>query len=497
MSGQGSRSVGRLPEIEQQPGLGNSEYSMAFAVPLASVVSSASAPSPAAVLPPPFPANHDGAIESPAIVTAHFSENRFENFVLWVIKGWQRAFRWVGGMFGVGFLLAWLATVPIVQFLTLGYFVEVTRRVIKSGRLRDGFLGAEHGWVVSKWMFGLAVTWLPLLAVSRMRYDAWLIDPLSTSYASWRVWEFVVFGLTVMHWIGVGLTGGQLRHFFWPLLVPWYLLTGLVKRVLSVGWVQSIIEQTLGVVFPKATAAYYRSVPLSNWFVPAVLWRHLRRGTLLSESSDRFWNWVATLRPGYYFSWGVGSLAGMAIWFVGPTLWLLIATRAANPAVEGFGFFLGLLHLFMTLQYYPLVHCRYCETGRWRSYWQWRQAASRYWYSPLRLCLAAALSLLLTFPLWLTRIAMIPYELWWLLSGLYVVLLGPVWLMWGWAWHHASTKPQSVTWVWGLSLMPIFWAVILGQLIFTLVSIYTSWQGVFNILLHPTFNIPTPFSPNA
>jgi hypothetical protein len=330
-----------------------------------------------------------------------------------------------------------------------------------------------------------------------MRYDAWLIDPLSTTYASWRFWEYVVFGLTIVHWIGVGLTGGQLRHFFWPILVPWYLMTGIVKRGLSIGWVQLLVEKTVACVFPRTVAAYYRSVPLSNWFVPAVLWRHLRQGTLLSESSDRFWNWVESLKPGYHLSRGFGAFAGMLIWFGGPTLWLLVATRSANPGIEGFFFFMGALHLFLSLQYYPLVHCRYCETGRWRSYFQWRQAACRYWYSPLRLCLAAAITLVLTFPLWLTRIAMIPYDLWWLLSGLYVFLLGPVWLSWGWAWHHAQTKPRSTTWAWGLSLMPIFWALIMAHLLVTSISIYTSWQGVFNILLHPTFNIPSPFSLNA
>lgn len=493
MSNQGNRNFGGLNEFES-PAI-PSDASLAFAVPLPVPFDSRSPSLATQVQPPPFP--ESTLPESASVVTALRAENRFENVVLWALGLVQRGFRWVGGMFGVGFLLAWLATIPILQLLSLGYFVEVTRRVVRSGRLRDGFIGADHGWAICKWMFGLAITWLPLMAVSRMRYDAWLVAPNSEAYASWLVWEYIVFGLTVVHWVGVGLTGGQLRHFFWPLLVPWYLATGLLKRAMSIHWVQLFVEQTFGAVFPKTTAAYYRSVPLSNWFVPAVLWRHLRQGTLLSESSDRFWSWVATLRPSYYLWNGLGAFGGLLIWFVGPTLWFLIATRAANPAAEGFAFFFGLLHLFLALQYYPFVHCRFCETGRWRSYWQWRQAACRYWYSPLRLCLAAALSLLLTWPLWFTRIAMIPYELWWLLSGFYVVLLGPVWLTWGWAWHHASTRTRSTTWTWGLTLMPIFWALIVGQLIFTLLSIYTSWQGVFNILLHPTFNIPTPFSPNA
>jgi hypothetical protein len=244
-------------------------------------------------------------------------------------------------------------------------------------------------------------------------------------------------------------------------------------------------------------SAYYQAEPLSNWFVPAVLWRHLREGTLLSAASTRFWGWVSALRPRYFFGWGLGAFGGLLVWFIGPTVWLLVATRAENEGAELVFFLLGVAHLFVALQYFPLVHCRYCETGRWSSYWQWRVAARRYWASPLRVVLAAAATLVLTFPLWLTRVAMIPYDLWWLLAAVYVLCLWPLWLTWGWAWHHAATKSVPTTWWWGLTLMPLFWIVIAAQVLFTVLSIYTSWQGVFNLLLHPSFNIPTPFSPNA
>jgi len=462
--------------------------------------------------PPPFPTGptdrcqagvfHGGRSgesggENLEIVTAMKASQRVEDLLLRCVGWAHRAMRFVAGLLAVWFLLAWLATIPLLQFLTLGFFLEVTHRVSRSRRLRDGLLGAEKGWIIGKWLCGIAITWLPLMVVSRMRYDAWLIDPTSTTFASWRFWEFVVFGLTMVHWLGVGLTGGQLRHFFWPLLVPWYLASGLLKRLLSVHWVQLVIEQTVGAVFPRTVAAYYHAVPLSNWFVPAVLWRHLRQGTLLSASSDRFWGWVASLRPAYYFSWGCGAFGGLLLWFGGPTLWFLIATRAANPGVEGLFFSLGLLHLFLVLQYFPLVLCRYAETGRWSSYFQWRTAARRFRYGPLRLTLAAAATLVLTFPLWLTRVAMIPYELWWLLSGLYVACLWPIWLTWGWAWHHAARQPTLAHWTWRSSLNVVFWTLVAGQVLLTVVSMYTSWQGVFNILLHPTFNIPSPFSPNA
>ena len=163
----------QIPDVNSFSELGRQDQiATAVLVSLPASPSSIASDFGGSVQPPPFPITNHADVDSAGVVTALFAENHFENFLLRVVGGVQSGFRWVGGMFGVGFLLAWLATVPIVQFLTLGYFVEVTRRVAKSGRLRDGLLGATEGWLVCKWMFGLAVTWLPLLAVSRMRYDA-------------------------------------------------------------------------------------------------------------------------------------------------------------------------------------------------------------------------------------------------------------------------------------------------------------------------------------
>ncbi len=39
--------------------------------------------------------------------------------------------------------LSMLAALPVVQFLTLGYFLESSARVAQSGRIRDGFVGVR------------------------------------------------------------------------------------------------------------------------------------------------------------------------------------------------------------------------------------------------------------------------------------------------------------------------------------------------------------------
>ena len=52
-------------------------------------------------------------------------------------------------LFGLGIVLlglAVLAAVPVLQFLSLGYLLEATGRVARSGRLRDGLIGVRTSY---------------------------------------------------------------------------------------------------------------------------------------------------------------------------------------------------------------------------------------------------------------------------------------------------------------------------------------------------------------
>jgi hypothetical protein len=59
----------------------------------------------------------------------------------------------VGWLFGVASLvlgLSILAALPLAQFLTLGYLLEASGRVARTGRFRDGLIGVAsspgRGW---------------------------------------------------------------------------------------------------------------------------------------------------------------------------------------------------------------------------------------------------------------------------------------------------------------------------------------------------------------
>lgn len=481
-----------------------------------------------------------------------------------------RLARFAGSLFGVAFVLAWIATVPLVQLLALGFLVEVTHRVIVSGRFRDGIVGREKGWFLFKLLLGVSLSLIPLYLISRMRFDAWLIAPQSPRHTTMLRWESILFVFTILHLLGAGLCGAQLRHFLWPLLLPYYMGMAVLKRFARWRWISRIIDATVARWFPRSIARFRASRPLSQWFVPAVIWRHLRNGTLLSAASQRFWGFIYSLHLVHYAKLGWGALLGVTLWFAGPTFWILTSTRSINPGVQGILYLFFLVHLFAVLLYFPFVHARFCQTQKIRSYFQWRKAGRTFQYSPMRLTIAMLFSLLLSTPLWLMRIAMVPYDLWWIFAFFYVALLWPTWILWGWASHHGidaaadtpippatrlpgmghlvlpshlpvasqlehtgqlpatgqlehtgiptalvdssplsaphssavdsarKVRPRSrCSWLWINAWRLVFVALVITQLILTVVSIYICWQGALNILLHPMFHVPTPFGPNA
>ena len=51
---------------------------------------------------------------------------------------------WLFGVFSLVLGLSILAALPLAQFLSLGYFLESSARVARTGRLRDGLIGVRR-----------------------------------------------------------------------------------------------------------------------------------------------------------------------------------------------------------------------------------------------------------------------------------------------------------------------------------------------------------------
>src|SRR6516165_9245478 len=73
---------------------------------------------------------------------------------------------WLFGAFALTVGLSVLATTPIAQFLSLGYLLESSARVARTGRLWAGFVGVRKASRVGSIAIGVCLFLLPLQLLS-------------------------------------------------------------------------------------------------------------------------------------------------------------------------------------------------------------------------------------------------------------------------------------------------------------------------------------------
>src|SRR5262245_22379963 len=106
----------------------------------------------------------------------------------WLMRAWYGLCYALEGLFGLMSLvacLAVLAAIPVVNFVSLGYLLEASGRVARSGRVRDGLIDIGKFARIGSMAAG---TWICLLVprlVSSLASDAWLIDPESGAARAW------------------------------------------------------------------------------------------------------------------------------------------------------------------------------------------------------------------------------------------------------------------------------------------------------------------------
>ena len=90
---------------------------------------------------------------------------------------WHRRVEWVFGVVSLVLGLSILAALPLAQFLSLGYLLESSARVARTGRLRDGLIGVRRAARVGGVVAGAWLAMVPAWLVASMARSAELIDP--------------------------------------------------------------------------------------------------------------------------------------------------------------------------------------------------------------------------------------------------------------------------------------------------------------------------------
>ncbi|MBW3598230.1 MAG: hypothetical protein KY475_13285 [Planctomycetes bacterium] len=359
-------------------------------------------------------------------------------------RGLSNAIHWVFGLACLLVGLAVMASLPLLQFLTLGYLLEASGRVARSGRLRDGFIGIHGAGRLGGYVIGAWLWLLPLRLASAMWYNAWLIDPESDVTRMWRIGLTVLTVLILGHICWAWLRGGKLRHFLWP--APLRLMKTLPR-------------------FPS----------------------------LLAEKSDELWEFVAGLRIPYFFWKGLRGFAGALIWITIPTLLLIAAPRIPNAGIGVLVGLFGGVQMAGVLLVLPFLQARFAAEDRFAAFFEVGAIGSMFCRAPLAFWFALFITLLFALPLYLFKIEIIPREALWLPGLVFVTFIYPARLLTGWALSRARKREKRRFFLVWLSAAT---AAIPVVAIFTFVlnfTQYVSWYGAWSLFEQHAFLTPVPF----
>jgi hypothetical protein len=355
---------------------------------------------------------------------------------------WSRLSAAAEGFFGVVALilgLSILSIVPLGQWLSLGYLLESSGRVARTGRLRDGVIGFRTAARLGRWAAGVALSFVPLSIIGSMARSAAWIDPTGPVARTWRIVLACVFVLTILHILGASIRGGRIRDFLWP---PRSLL-GLIRR--------------------------------------------LRRGGVYTEARDKLWAIVSSLRLGHYFWIGLVGFGGTLVWLAIPAALIAAGRRAPILTV------IGALILLWVVPWIPLLQVHFAVGGRVSALFARRSLRDRYRRAPWAFAIAVLAVLLAALPLYLFKIELIPRGAVWLPSLVFVVFLAPARLLAGWAYARSERSERARHWfsclLGRLAILPVaalyVLVVILAQ--------YTSWEGAVSLFEQHAFLLPAPF----
>ena len=348
---------------------------------------------------------------------------------------------WVFGALSLVVILAVLATIPILQLLSLGYLLEVSRRVA-TGRLQDGLFGVRKAGRVGSALLGTWLIILPLRLLSSLTADAELIDPGGVVAGRLRIWLIVLTVIAVVHIAWAWYRGGRFRHFLWP--------------------------------------------------APRRLWRRLRRGGMLVDARDRLWDFAVDLNLPYYFGLGLRGMLGAVVWLVLPISLLVMATRLDGAAAALIGLTGGVLFAGVLL-YLPFLQVHFAMQNRLAAMFEIGHVRRQIARAPIAIWFALLITLLFAVPLYLLKIEVTPREVVWLPSLVFIVFAFPARLLCGWAFGRASRRQESrhfaIRWAARLAALPV---VAIYALIVYFTQ-YVSWYGAWSLYEQHAFLVPVPF----
>ncbi|MBG89398.1 MAG: hypothetical protein CMO80_21225 [Verrucomicrobiales bacterium] len=352
-------------------------------------------------------------------------------------------FEWIFGMATMVVGLAVAAVIPIVNFVSLGYLLEVSGRIARTGKFKEGFIGIRRAARLGSIVAGAWVCFLPVRFVASLWRDAVLLGNGSDIENGFEIGLMLLTVITVWHVVWACLRGGRLRNFIWPAPIKF------------IRWIfQQDEERFEGI-----------------------------RNTVV--------NYLHGMRIPYYFWLGARGFAGaFALLFVPVTI--MVVGTFLPPGGAALLAFLGGGVLIFVVLYLPFLQTRFACEDRFSAMFEVREVRALFRRAPVAFWLAFFITLLFALLLYLLKIEFPPQDIAWLPTLVFVLFIFPARLLTGWAVSLANRREKDdfflFKWFSRLLLIPVagFYAI------WVYVAQYFSWQGAFSLYEQHAFLVPYP-----
>ena len=342
-------------------------------------------------------------------------------------------------------MLAFLAAIPVVNFLALGYMLEAEGRVARTGKLRYAMpllpLAPKLGGIA----FGVWFWWWVVRLVADAAGDAELIAPGSRVAIGWQIALTIIATGVAIHIVLAIARGGRLGLFFWP-------------------------------------------TPLNAlWLI-----RRLMHGDYTDLAATAVSEFVAALRIRHHFWLGVRGFFGAFVWLFNPTL-LFGALQDTSKPGQAIITILGGAMLVCALSWVPFLQAHFAAEQRIGAMFQLTDIRALYRRAPILFLLSVVVMYALALPLYLFKLFETPQDMRWLLTPLFIISIYPARIFVGWAYSRACLKERKTWLIFRMFSNIVIWPL-LGFYVFLL--FFTPAVGAAGravLFQHHALLLPWPF----
>lgn len=396
------------------------------------------------------------------------------------------------GVVSIVILLAITASIPVLQFISFGYLIEVSGRLARQRTFRDAMIGLSKASKLGSVIVGCWLTFLPARLLSSIWQEAYLIDSSSSETLIAKNCLYLLIILSVCHIFTALICGARLRYFFWPLIAPVSLSVWVARRLTGIKAIRFIIKYTLGIVAPNIEKDISNAKPIRDWFPPLILLSRLRNENIYTTARDKSWDFFASLNLRYYMLLGLKGFVGSFAWLLIPTLLLVAASYEESWLSILFGI-LGVLFAIPIFGTLLFLQTHFSVDGKLVRFFQVGQVWRNFGRAPIAHLFALTVSLVLALPLFLLKIETIPNELLWTLSLVFIIFSWPARLALGWAYRRGETATRSRRWWLRYPMLLASVPVAFAFAIILTLTRYVSWNGALSLFENHVFLLPAPF----